>query len=244
MAYQWNWYIFLQPASAKDSYLDWLLSGMLTTLQMGCLAWVIAFCLGSLLGVMRTIPNRAVSFLAELYVEIFRNIPLIVQLFIWYYLVPKLMPQEFRTWLFALPPASTSFYTATIGLGLFTAARVCEQVRAGIDVISSGLKNASLSLGLSPRQSYQYVLLPITYRTILPPMTSEMLSIFKNSSIASTIGVIDLFTRARQLNEYTAHGYESFIAVILCYLIINTGVMLLMSQVERTLRLPGTEGRV
>ena len=178
MAYQWNWYIFLQPASAKDSYLDWLLSGMLTTLQMGCLAWVIAFCLGSLLGVMRTIPNRAVSFLAELYVEIFRNIPLIVQLFIWYYLVPKLMPQEFRTWLFALPPASTSFYTATIGLGLFTAARVCEQVRAGIDVISSGLKNASLSLGLSPRQSYQYVLLPITYRTILPPMTSEMLSIF------------------------------------------------------------------
>ena len=103
MAYQWNWYIFLQPASAKDSYLDWLLSGMLTTLQMGCLAWVIAFCLGSLLGVMRTIPNRAVSFLAELYVEIFRNIPLIVQLFMWYYLVPKLMPQEFRTWLFALP---------------------------------------------------------------------------------------------------------------------------------------------
>ena len=111
-------------------------------------------------------------------------------------------------------------------------------------MISSGLKNASLSLGLSICQSYQYVLLPITYRTILPPMTSEMLSIFKNSSIASTIGVIDLFTRARQLNEYTAHGYESFIAVILCYLIINTGVMLLMSQVERALRLPGTEGRV
>lgn len=242
MGYQWTWSVFLQPASAKETYLDWLLAGMWTTIQMGCLGWIIAFLLGSLLGVMRTVPNRVIASIATVYVEVIRNIPLIVQLFIWYYLVPKLLPDAWRTWLFAQSPSTTSFLTATVGLGIFTAARVCEQVRAGIEALPKGLRYAALSMGFTLPQTYRFVLLPISYRLIIPPMTSEMLSIFKNSSIASTVGVLELFARARQLNDYTARGYESFIAVIVCYLIVNTVVMLLMAMVERYARLPGMVG--
>jgi glutamate/aspartate transport system permease protein len=176
------------------------------------------------------------------YVEIVRNVPLIVQLFLWYYLAPKFLPDAWRTWLFAQPPATTAFVTATLGLGFFTAARVCEQVRAGIDSLPKGLRNAALAMGFTLPQAYRHVLLPVSYRLIVPPMTSEMLSIFKNSSIAATVGVLELFARARQLNDYTARGYESFIAVVLCYLLINAMVMLLMTLVEKRARLPGFMG--
>ncbi len=242
MGYQWTWSVFLQPANGRETYLDWLLAGMWTTVQMGTLGWIIAFFLGSILGVMRTVPNRVLSGVAATYVEVLRNVPLIVQLFLWYYVAPKFLPDQWRAWLFAQPPASTAFATATIGLGIFTAARVCEQVRTGIESLPAGLRNAALSMGFTLPQTYRYVLLPVSYRLIVPPMTSEMLSIFKNSSIAATVGVFELFARARQLNDYTARGYESFIAVILCYFIINAVIMIVMSVVERRTRLPGFMG--
>lgn len=242
MGYDWHWQVFLQPASGNDTYLDWLLAGMWTTIQMGVYGWVIAFILGSMLGVMRTVPNRLISGVATFYVEMVRNIPLIVQLFLWYYLAPRFLPADWRAWLFALPPASTAFVTATLGLGFFTAARVCEQVRAGIGSLPPGMRGAALAMGFTLPQAYRFVMLPVAYRIIVPPMTSEMMSIFKNSSIAATVGVVELFARARQLNEYTARGYESFIAVIACYMVINLVVMLLMSLVERRARLPGLIG--
>ena len=242
MGYQWTWSVFLQAANTKETYLDWLLAGMLTTLEMGTLAWVLAFCLGSVLGVLRTLPNRWLAGLAIAYVEVLRNIPLIVQLFLWYYVVPKFLPDDWRAWLFAQPPATTAFVTATIGLGFFTAARVCEQVRAGIESLPTGLRHATLSMGFTLPQAYRYVLLPVSYRLIVPPMTSEMLSIFKNTSIAATVGVLELFARARQLNDYTARGYESFIAVILCYFAINAIVMILMAIVEKRAKLSGFMG--
>jgi glutamate/aspartate transport system permease protein len=242
MHYNWQWNVFLQTASGNQTYLDWLLSGMWTTIEIGVLAWILAFCFGSVLGVMRTLPNRFVRTVATVYVELARGVPLIVQLFLWYYLAPDFLPATCRTWLFAQPPATTAFVTATIGLGFFTAARVCEQVRAGINALPRGQLNAALAMGFKLSQAYRYILLPIAYRIIVAPMTSEMLSIFKNSSIAATVGVMELFARARQLNDYTAHGYESFIAVIGCYLAINAAVITLMSLVERRARLPGFMG--
>jgi glutamate/aspartate transport system permease protein len=243
MSYDWHWGVFLQAASTKETYLDWLISGLWTTIKMGVLGWILAFALGSVLGVMRTAPGRVLSGIGTVYVEVVRNIPLIVQLFLWYYVAPKLMPDAWRTWLFAQTPATTSFVTATLGLGFFTAARVCEQVRSGIQSLPPGMRNAALAMGFTLPQAYRYVLLPISYRLIIPPMTSEILSIFKNSSIAATIGVIDLFARTRQLNDYTARAYESFIAVIVCYFIINFVVMLLMSLLEKRARIVGMMGQ-
>jgi glutamate/aspartate transport system permease protein len=242
LGYNWNWHVFLEQASSRETYLDWLLSGMWTTVKMGCLAWVLAFILGSLLGVMRTMPHRLFSRTAAAYVAIVRNVPLIVQLFIWYYVAPKFLPEAVRAWLFAQPPAMTAFVTGTIGLGVFTAARVCEQVRAGIQSLPPGTRNAALAMGFTLPQAYRYILLPISYRMMVPPMTSEMLSIFKNTSIASTVGVLELLARARQLNDYSARTYESFIAVILCYFVINAVVMVLMAWVERRARMPGLIG--
>ena len=242
MNYTWQWDVFLQAANPRETYLDWLIAGMWTTIKMGCLAWVLAFCIGSILGIMRTLPNRLARAIGATYVEVVRNIPLIVQLFMWYYVMPRFLPEAWRMWMFAQPPATTAFVTATLGLGFFTAARVCEQVRAAINALPRGQLNAALAMGLSLPQAYRHVLLPVAYRMMVPPMTSEMLSIFKNSSIAATVGVIELFARARQLNDYTARGYESFIAVIACYLIINVLVIALMTLVERRARLPGFVG--
>lgn len=242
MTYDWYWGIFLESANGRETYFDWLLSGFWTTIKMGVLGWILAFVLGSILGVMRTANHRFLSFIATAYVEVVRNVPLIVQLFLWYYLAPKFLPETWRAWLFSQPPATTAFVTATLGLGFFTAARVCEQVYSGIQSVPRGLRNAALAMGFTTPQTYRYVLLPIAYRVILPPMTSEMLSIFKNSSIAATIGVIDLFARTRQLNDYTARAYESFIAVIVCYFIINLTVMLAMHLLEKRMRIPGTAG--
>jgi glutamate/aspartate transport system permease protein len=242
MGYVWHWQVFLQSANGKETYLDWLLLGLWTTVKMGTLAWILAFVLGSLLGVLRTGPHLLLSRAATVYVEIVRNVPLIVQLFLWYYLAPKLLPGPWRAWLFAQPPATSAFVTGTLGLGFFTAARVCEQVRAGIDSLPKGLRNAALAMGFTLPQAYRHVLLPVSYRLIVPPMTSEMLSIFKNSSIAATVGVLELFARARQLNDYTARGYESFIAVVTCYLLINAVVMLFMTLLEKRTRMPGFMG--
>ncbi len=239
MSYEWHWRVFLESANGRETYLDWLIAGLWSTVQIGTYAWIVAFLLGSCLGVMRTLPGRIAPAIATVYVEVVRNVPLIVQLFLWYYVMPKLLPDATRAWLFSLPPAKTAFVTATLGLGFFTAARVCEQVRAGIQAIPLGQYQAALSMGLTRWQTYRHVLLPVAYRMIVPPMTSEILSIFKNSSIAGTVGVVELFARARQLNDYTARGYESFGAVILCYLLVNAVVIIAMSLIERRARLPG-----
>lgn len=239
MSYHWNWAVFLQTSDGVHTYLSWLLQAMLTTIEISALAWVIAFILGSVLGVMRTVPSRTCRVIGAVYVDVLRNIPLIVQLFIWYYLMPNLLPASWKNWLFSLPPEMSALVTAAIGLGVYTASRICEQVRGGIGSLPKGLRNAGLAMGLTLPQTYRYVVLPVAYRILLPTLTSELTALVKNSSIASTVGVLELFARVNQLNDYTNQPYESFIAVCLCYFVINTVVMLLMGWIERRTRLHG-----
>ncbi|GAB7536508.1 amino acid ABC transporter permease [Burkholderia sp. 22PA0099] len=244
MSYHWNWGIFLSPVSTGEptTYLGWLLSGFGVTIKVSLAAWVVALIVGSLFGVLRTVPDRRLSAIGTLYVSIFRNIPLIVQFFVWYLVIPELLPASIGTWIKQLPP-STQFFTASIVcLGLFTGARVCEQVRSGINALPKGQRGAGLAMGFTEWQTYRYVLLPVAYRIIVPPLTSEFLNIFKNSAVASTIGLLDLSAQARQLVDYTAQTYESFIAVTLAYVIINLVVMALMRWIEAKTRLPGYIG--
>jgi glutamate/aspartate transport system permease protein len=153
-----------------------------------------------------------------------------------------LLPASIGTWIKQLPP-TTQFFTASIVcLGLFTGARVCEQVRSGINALPKGQRAAGLAMGFTQWQTYRYVLLPVAYRIIVPPLTSEFLNIFKNSAVASTIGLLDLSAQARQLVDYTAQTYESFIAVTLAYVLINLVVMALMRWIEGRTRLPGYIG--
>ncbi|CCD38856.1 Glutamate Aspartate transport system permease protein GltJ (TC 3.A.1.3.4) [Candidatus Paraburkholderia kirkii UZHbot1] len=244
MSYHWNWGILLSPVSTGEptTYLGWLISGFWVTITVSLAAWVIALVVGSLFGILRTVPNRFLAGIGTVYVAIFRNIPLIVQFFIWYLVVPELLPPSIGNWFKQLPPTAQFFSSSIICLGLFTGARVCEQVRSGINALPRGQCNAGLAMGFTQWQTYRYVLMPVAYRIIVPPLTSEFLNVFKNSAVASTIGLLDLSAQARQLVDYMAQTYESFIAVTLAYMLINVVVMLLMRWVEAKSRLPGYIG--
>ena len=243
MNYHWSWGVFFREVpSGGATYLDWMLSGLQMTVSLSLSAWVIALVLGSLMGVLRTVPNRWLSGLAAVYVELFRNIPLLVQLFIWYFVLPELLPSTWGTAIKQMNPVAQQFLAAMICLGFFTSARVCEQVRSGINSLARGQKNAGLALGFTLPQTYRYVLLPMAFRIVVPPITSEFLNIFKNSAVCSTIGLLELAAQGRQLVDYTAQPYESFIAVTLMYMLINVVVMLGMNWLENHTRVPGYIG--
>lgn len=243
MGYQWNWHIFLEPtATGDDRYIGWMLSGLKMTILLSLSAWGIALLLGAIVGVLRTAPHRGLSGLATAYVEVFRNIPLLVQLFIWYFVLPELLPQALGDAFKQSHPVFQQFLAAMVCLGLFTSARVAEQVRAGINSLPKGQKNAGLALGFTLPQTYRFVILPMAFRLIVPPLTSEFLNIFKNSAVCSTIGLLELAAQGRQLVDYTAQPYESFIAVTIAYIAINGGVMTLMRWVENKVRVPGYLG--
>ena len=243
MAYSWNWQVFLQPsATGEGTYLAWLFEGLKWTIALSLGAWIIALLFGSIVGVLRTVPNRWLNKLATGYVEVFRNIPLLVQLFIWYFVLPELLPVDWGNAFKQTDPLLQQFLSAMLCLGLFTSARVAEQVRAGINSLPPGQRAAGLAMGFTLPQLYRYVLLPMAYRIIVPPLTSEFLNIFKNSAVATTIGLVELSRQAQQLVDFTAQPYEAFIAVTLLYVIINATVMSLMRRLEQRVRIPGYIG--
>lgn len=242
MSYHWNWSIFLSPTPSGDTYLAWLLEGLKWTVILSLSAWLIALVIGSVIGVLRTVPNRILSSFAASYVELFRNIPLLVQLFIWYFVIPELLPRSMGDAFKQTNPLMQQFIAALVCLGLFTSARVAEQMRAGINSLPPGQRNAGLALGFNLAQTYRYVMMPMAYRIIIPPLTSEFLNIFKNSAVATTIGFIELSRQAQQLVDYTAQPYEAFIAVTVLYLLVNLVVMFFMRRLERAARVPGYMG--
>lgn len=201
-------------------------------------AWVIALTVGSVVGVARTVPNRLVRALATTYVELFRNIPLLVQMFLWYFVLPELMPVDVGRWMKRDMP-NPEFSSAVLCLGFYTASRVAEQVRAGIESLSTGLSHAGYASGLTTSQVYRYVLLPISYRLIVPPMTSEFLTIFKNSSLALTIGLLELTAQSQQISEYTFNSFEAYTAATVIYVLIALSTTVLMHLLESRLRIPG-----
>ncbi len=245
-----EWKIFLEQApSGGMTYLGWLLSGLLWTLLVSSCAWIIAFMLGSMIGVLRTTPLKFLNFAATAYVEIFRNIPLLVQMFLWYFVMPEVLPADWGDWLkqvypnlITLPFAQFGlweFTAAVLCLGLYTASRVAEQVRSGIQSLPRGQTNAGLAMGFTLPQVYRYVLLPMAFRLIIPPMTSEFLTIFKNSAAALTIGVLELTAQSRQISEYTFKTFEAFSAATLIYIVITLTVIFLMRWLEKAVAVPG-----
>lgn len=241
MNYNWDWAMFFKPTGiGSEIYLDWFVSGLGWTIAIALAAWVIALLLGSLLGVLRTVPNRWVAGMATTYVEIFRNVPLLVQLFLWYFLVPDLLPEPLELWFKQdLNPATSAYLSVVVCLGLFTAARVCEQVRTGIQALPKGQLGAARAMGFKLPQIYAYVLLPQAYRIIIPPLTSEFLNIFKNSSVASLIGLMELMAQTKQSAEFSANLFEAFTLATLIYFTLNMSLMLLMRVIERRVAVPG-----
>ena len=125
-----------------------------------------------------------------------------------------------------MPPPWGSYLPAVLCLGLFTSVRVAEQVRAGIQSLPRGQRMAGTALGLTLPQTYRYVLLPMAFRIVLPPLTSEFMNIIKNSSVALTIGLLELTGRARAMQEFSFQVFEAFAAATVIYLLTNLVVVL------------------
>ena len=240
MNYNWHWKVLLETEpGGTGSYLHYLVVGLGWTLATALAAWVIALLVGALIGTVRTTPVRWAVRLGNLYVEIFRNIPLIVQMFLWFFVVPELLPKALGDWIKQMPPPWGSYLPAVLCLGIFTSVRVAEQVRAGINSLPRGQRMAGTAMGLTQVQTYRHVVLPQAFRIILPPLTSEFMNVIKNSSVALTIGLLELTGRARAMQEFSFRVFEAFTAATLIYLLTNLMVVLLMRLLERKVRVPG-----
>ena len=240
MNYNWNWGILLSPEpGGTGSYLAYLVVGLGWTLATALAAWVIALAIGSIVGTLRTTPSPWVVRLGNAYVEIFRNVPLIVQMFLWFFVAPELLPKALGDWVKQMPPPWGSYIPAVLCLGIYTSVRVAEQVRAGINSLSRGQGMAGTALGLTLGQTYRYVLLPMAFRIVLPPLTSEFMNVIKNSSVALTIGLLELTGRARAMQEFSFKVFEAFAAATVIYLLTNMVVVLGMRALEKKVRVPG-----
>jgi glutamate/aspartate transport system permease protein len=238
--YNWHWKVLLEmEPGGTGTYLHYLLVGLLWTLATALAAWVVALLVGAMVGTVRTTPLKWAVRLGNLYVEIFRNVPLIVQMFLWFFVVPEFLPQAMGDWVKQMPPPWSSYLPAVMCLGIFTSVRVAEQVRAGINSLPRGQRLAGTAMGLSLAETYRFVILPQAFRIILPPLTSEFMNVIKNSSVALTIGLLELTGRARAMQEFSFRVFEAFTAATVIYLLTNLVVVLLMRWLERRVRVPG-----
>lgn len=237
MQYKFDWSVLWTGQSG-----EWLLSGLIVTLELSALGWLLAVVLGIVSGALRTVPYRPLRALATVYVEFFRNVPLLVWMFFWYFAVPPLLPETIQEFLFA---HSLEFWAAVVALGVYSGARFSEVLRSGIQAIPKTQFEASVASGLTTFQSYRYVILPVALRLILPPATSESLNLLKNSSVALTISVAELTFQTRQIETYTAKAIEALTAGTLIYLVLCVSLATIMGWVERRTAIPGliTAGR-
>lgn len=231
--YPWDWSILW-----RHPYGGWMWQGMLTTVHLSLISWVFALTLGIIVGSLRTSPWSLIRLPATAYVEFFRDIPLLVQLFFWYFAAPMLLPREVMQWIYQ-NLGNPEYGTAVVALSIYTSSRVAEQIRSGLRSISKDHYHAALATGLSRFQMYRYVILPYALRIMIPPLTAEFLTIFKNSALAMTIAVAEVTFASMQIDAYTFHGFEATTAATLVYLLISLTISIGMRLVESKTSIPG-----
>lgn len=230
--------LFETSLLSDDPWWLYILEGAGWTIGLHVAAFTLALVVGIVVGTLRTSPNRTVRGLCEAWIELFRNIPLLVQIFIWYFVVPEFLPW-YKDWMINNDPVLSQFLSAFLCLGLFTSSRVAEQVRAGICSIPPGLPNAARALGLTRVQAYRYVILPIALRLVLPPLTSEAMNLVKNTAIVITIGLSDITMRANEMGENTFQFFAAYCWATFLYIVISLAVNRIMAFLERRTAVPG-----
>ena len=231
MNYHFNWSVLWSGQSGA-----WLLQGLVTTVELSVLAWLLALILGVISGALRTVSIPSLRWPAAFYVEFFRNVPLLVWMFFWYFAVPPLLPEPLREWLF---DHGAEFWAGVCALGVYHGARFSEVIRSGIQSIPKTQFEAAVSTGLTMAQAYRLIVIPIALRLIIPPATNESLNLLKNSSVALTIGVAELTFQTRQIETYTAKAFEALTAGTVIYLILCLAIAAIMARVERRFAIPG-----
>lgn len=234
MNYNWSWSIFGQRSlDGVHTFLESILIGTAWTLALALCAWIFALALGLFFGIGRTVPNKAMRLLSGMYVEFFRGIPLLVQMFLWYFVMPEVIPSQMGNAIKGLPAPWAQFLPALVCLSLYQGAHVTEIVRAGVQSVARGQKYAAVAMGFSFAQVYRYVLLPQAFRLVVPPLTSQMMSTVKSSSVAMTIGLLELTGAARSMQEFSFHVFEAFSAATLIYLLLNVTVVQSVRRLDR-----------
>lgn len=223
---------------SDDPWWLYLVHGAGWTVSLAVSSFLLALTLGTIVGTLRPVDNRWIRRICEAWIELFRNIPLIVQIFIWYFVVPELIP-PYKEWIINTSPENSQFLSAFICLGFFTSSRIAEQVRAGISSIPSGLPNAAKALGFNTIERYRYVILPMAYRLVLPPLTSEAMNLIKNTAVAMTIGLPELTMRANEMGESTFQFFAAYIWATILYILISLIVNRLMAWIETRCTIPG-----
>jgi len=226
-----DWQVFMTDDGSGRTYGEWMLEAWRWTLAVAGTSWVVAMVLGAVIGTLRTLQSSPwLVRLGDAWVELFRNIPLLVQIFLWYFVVPKIIPAFQQVPGFAL---------VVFGLGFFTSARIAEQFKAGIQALPRGQRYAAMAMGFTTWQSYRYVLLPMAFRIVLPPLTSESMNLLKNSSVAFAVSISELTMFAMQAQEETSRGIEIYLAVTALYVVSAVVVNRIFALIERKLRVPG-----
>ena len=240
MGYNWHWKVLFETEpGGTGTWLHYMVVGLGWTLTTALAAWVLALAIGVVVGTIRTTRLTWAVRLGNLYVEVFRNIPLIVQMFLWFFVMPELVPKALGDSIKQMPPPWGSYVPAVLSLAIFTSVRIAEQVRAGVNSLPRGQRLAGIAMGLTEAQAYRHVILPQTFRIILPPLTSEFMNVIKNSSVALTIGLLELTGRARAMQEFSFRVFEAFTVATVIYILTNLVVVLLMRALERKVRVPG-----
>jgi glutamate/aspartate transport system permease protein len=227
----WDWKVFLNDDGSGRTYLQWMFDAWGWTLAVAGASWVVAMVVGLMFGTLRTLPNSPVlTRIANAWVELFRNIPLLVQIFIWYFVIPKIFPPMKEV---------PGFVLVVFALGFFTSARIAEQVRAGVQALPRGQRYAGMAMGFTTAQTYRYVILPMALRIIIPPMTSESMNLLKNSSVAFAVSIAELTMFAMQAQEETSRGIEIYLAVTVLYAVSAFAVNRIFALIEKKAQIPG-----
>lgn len=233
IGYKFHWEVLWETNPTYHVVFGrWLLEGLLLTLKISLISTGIALLLGTIFGIARLSRFKPTYALATAYVEFFRNTPLLVQLFFWYFAFPLALPEPVSTF---LNEHGFEFWAATVGLGIYTGAFVAEVVRAGIQAIPHGHIEAALASGLTGAQMLRHVILPQAFRIIIPPLGSEFLNNMKNSSLAMTIGVAELCWQSQQIESFTFRGFEATSAASLIYLTVSLSISVVMNSINHHL---------
>ncbi len=230
LKYHFDWAVV-----TGGKYLEWLVSGLKVTLQLSTVSIALSFLLGLVIAVMRMSPVRPLRWLAHGYLEFFRNTPLLVQIFFWYFGSYKVLPQAVNDWLTA---TNFEFAAAVIALTIYTSAFIAEDIRSGVLSIPKEQMEAARSSGFSYLAAMRHIILPQAVRITVPPLVNQFLNLAKNSSLAMTIGVAELTYQARQVESYTFKGFEAFTAATVVYVVLSTAITALVHLYDRRVLRP------
>ncbi|OWT65671.1 amino acid ABC transporter permease [Candidimonas nitroreducens] len=240
MNYNWDWsVIYSMSPDGVHNYLQQFAIGMGWTVALTFCAILTALVLGSLLAFLRMLKIPVVNYVAVTYVEYMRNIPLIVHMFLWFFVLPELVPVDLGMAIKKMPQPWASVVPAFFCLSTYAAARISEVLRAGVESLPRGQFQAGAAIGLNEFQTFRYVVFPQAIRIVVPALTSEMVSAVKYSAIAYTIGVSEITAQSKSMQEYTFHVFEAFAIAAVLYITINWAIIFAMRHVEKVIALPG-----